>query len=90
LPSWLYCLAGKETDKFWSNVVKFRPVLTSVVKPGQGREFFFGQNGKETVKFFFRHQDSVPQPSTPGQSGSDPSTSRVAPCCTSCSTCVAL
>jgi hypothetical protein len=49
-------LAGKKTVKFRSSAVKFCPVLTSVVKPGQGRKFFAGENGKETVKFFPRRR----------------------------------
>ena len=48
--------AGKETVKFRSSAVRFRPVLTSVVKPGQGRKFFAGEKGKETVKLFLRHR----------------------------------
>ena len=53
--------AGKETVKFRSSAVKFRPVLTSVVKLGQGRKFFAGENGKELVKFSPREG---PRPST--------------------------
>ena len=52
--------AGKETVKFRSSPVKFRPVLTSVVKLGQGRKFFAGANGKETVKLFPRRRPPPP------------------------------